>query len=144
MPRTAALLGMALSLAPLACATSVHPGLANAPALGSTPVAADASVRDVVANGRDSCERGLGPGPLRYQVPPCPGVERAAAATPIVNPAPSAKGIVIPWVEHYYSPWPCSSSDQNNEANRMTLGHLASPRAAPDRALSGPTCTWPL
>jgi hypothetical protein len=141
MPRTAALLGILMSLAPLACGTTVHPGLANVPALGTSPVAG-ASVHDVVANGRDSCERGLRPGPLRYQVPPCPGVERPAADRTIANRAPSAKGIVMPWVEHYYSRWPCSS--QKNEADRMTLARLAPRDAASDRALRGLTCAWPL
>jgi hypothetical protein len=139
MPRTAAMVGILMSLAPLSCATTV--GLANAPALGASP-RADAGVHDVVANGRDSCERGLGPGPLRYQVPPCPGVERPAADRTVTNPAPSAKGIVTPWVEHYYSPWPCSS--QENDSDRMTLARLASPHAAPDRASTGLTCAWPL
>ena len=78
MSRSTALLGMLMSLAPLACATTVRPGLANVPALGSSLIA-DASVHDVVANGRDSCEQGLRPGPLRYQVPPCPGLVRGAA-----------------------------------------------------------------
>jgi hypothetical protein len=141
MPRTAALLGMLMSLAPLACVTTVHPGLANAPALGTAQVA-DGSVHDVVANGRDSCERRLGPGPLRYQVPPCPGVERSGVDPTIANRAPGAKGIVVPWVNHFYSRWPCSSSE--NEADRMTLARLASPYAASDRALSGLTCAWPL
>jgi hypothetical protein len=143
MPRTAALLGMLMSLGPLACATTVYPGLANVPALGTGP-AADASVHDVVANGRDSCERGLGPGPLRYQIPPCPGVERPAAGpTVVANRAPSAKGIVMPWVEHYYSRWPCSSRE--NEADRMTLARLASPYAASDRnKLSRLNCAMPL
>jgi hypothetical protein len=139
MPRTAAMLGILMSVAPLSCATTV--GLANAPGLGSRPLA-DASVHDVVANGRDSCERGLRPGPLRYQVPPCPGVERPAAVRTVANRAPSAKGIVMPWVEHYYSGWPCSSRE--SEADRTTLARFAPPYAVSDRALSRLTCDWPL
>ena len=141
MPRTAALLGMLMSLAPLACTIAVQPGLANAPALGTRPVA-DFGVHDVVANGRDSCGRALGPGPLRYQVPPCPGVERPRADSSIASRAPGTKAIVMPWVEHYYSPWPCTSRE--NEADRMTLARLASPRVASDRPSSGLTCAWPL
>jgi hypothetical protein len=141
MPRTVALLGILMSLVPLACATTVYPGLANVPALGTAPVV-DPSVHDVVANGGDSCERGLGPGPLRYQAPLCPGVERRSLSLPVENRAQSQKGIVMPWVEHYYSPWPCSSS--KNEANLITLARLRSPYLASDRALSGLTCAWPM
>jgi hypothetical protein len=56
MPRTVPLLGILMSLVPLACATTIYPGLANVPALGAGPVV-DPSVHDVVANGGDSCER---------------------------------------------------------------------------------------
>ena len=139
MPRTAALFAMLMSFAPLACATTVHPGLANAPALGGSPVA-DVTVHDVVANGRDSCERKLGPGPLRYEVPSCPPVERPVLPTIVVNPASSEKGIVMPWVEHYYSRAPCSWSD--TEADRMTLVRQQ-PYAVSDRPLGGLAC-WPL
>jgi hypothetical protein len=141
MPRTTALLGILMSLAPLACATTVRPGLANVPALGSSLVA-DASAHDVVANGRDSCERSLRPGPLRFQVPPCPGVVRGAPDPSVASRAPKAKGLVVPWVERYYSRWPCSSGEY--EADRMTLARLAPPYAASDRALSGLTCARPL
>lgn len=139
MPRTTALFAMLMSLAPLACATTVHPGLANAPALGGSPVA-DVAVHDVVANGPDSCERKLGPGPLRYQVPSCPPVERPVVQTIVVNPASSEKGIVMPWVEHYYSRALCSASD--GEPDRMTLVRQQ-PYAVSDRPLSGLAC-WPL
>jgi hypothetical protein len=144
MPRTAPLLGMVMSWAPLACAATIHPGLANVPALGTRPIA-DASVHDVVANGRDSCERGLGPGPLRYQLPPCRSVERLVVDSNVANSAPSAKGIVMPWVDHYYSRWPCASS--KDEAGRMTLAHLAlgPSYAASDGMLgSAKTCAGPL
>jgi hypothetical protein len=143
MPRTTALLGtMLMSLAPLACVNTVHPGLvnvANVPATAISPVA-DASVQDVVPNGSYSCERRFGPGPLRYEVPPCPGVDRPAADPTVANRVPSAKGIVMPWVEHYYSP--CAS--WKNEAGRITLARLASPYVASDFAFSGLTCAWPL
>jgi hypothetical protein len=140
MPRTAALLGILMFLGPLACASTVHPGLANAPALGSNPPV-DATVHDVVANGRDSCERKLGPGPLRDEVPPCPGVERPASPPIVVaSPALSGKGIVMPWVEHYYSRGPCVSSE--DEADRMTLARQP-PYTASSRSLGGLTC-WPL
>jgi hypothetical protein len=130
------------SLAPLACAMTIHPGLANVPALGASPIA-DASVHDVVANGRDSCGRGLGPGALRYQLPPCLDVERPAIDSSVSKLAP--KGIVVLWVDHYYSRWPCPSS--KNEPGSMTLAHLApSPAATNNFALSpsAQTCAWPL
>jgi hypothetical protein len=139
MARTAALLAMLMSLAPLGCATTVRAGLANAPALGGTPVA-DATVHDVVANGRDSCERKLGPGPLRYEVPPCPAVEQTAPSRRPVEPVSSEKGIVTPWVDHYYSRAACSSSD--GDGDLVTLARQV-PYAPPGRPLSGLTC-WPL
>jgi hypothetical protein len=139
MPRNAALLAMLMSVGPLACATTVHPGLANAPALGGSPVA-DATVHDVVANGRDSCERKLGPGPLRYEVPPCPAVEQTAAPRVVVEPVSSEKGIVTPWVDHYYSRAACSSSDSDGDP--MTLARQL-PYAPPGRPLAGLAC-WPL
>jgi hypothetical protein len=144
MARTAALFGMLTSLAPLAplaCATTVQPGLANVPATAIRP-ATDPGVQDLVANGRDSCERRLGPGPLRYQVPPCPGAERSAADPAVANQAPSANGIVMPWVEHDYAPWPCASWEGG--AKRTKLARLASPYVGSDLALSGLTCVWPL
>ena len=92
MPRTAAWLGMLTSLATLSCTTTVYPGLANAPALGTNP-SAEASVHDAVANGREACGRGLGPGPLRSQVPACPGVERSRGDSTTANRPPDASGI---------------------------------------------------
>jgi hypothetical protein len=56
----------------------VQVGLANAPVLGGdTP---ETRVNDVIANGRDSCERGaFPPGEvLRGQVPPCSTKETVA------------------------------------------------------------------
>jgi hypothetical protein len=141
MHRTTAILEVMMSMAPLSCATTVHPGLVNVPALGTSAIA-DASVHDVVANGRDSCERGLGPGPLRYQLPQCSGVERPAVGSNVANFAPRAEGIVAPWVDHYYSRWPCSSS--RNEG-RMTLAHLGPSFAASESVLtSAQTCAGPL
>jgi rRNA maturation protein Nop10 len=57
----------------------VHPGLANAPALGG--VTPETRVRDVIANGHDACNRGMFPegGVLRGQVPPCGGESHYAA-----------------------------------------------------------------
>jgi len=97
MHRVAALIGVLVSLTPVACATTVQPGLANAAALSTSPVT-DASVHDVIANGRDSCQRGLGAGPLRHQFPPCPEVARPgpAPAPFVIRVAPPEKGFVMP------------------------------------------------
>jgi hypothetical protein len=129
---------MLASLAPLGCAMTVQPGLANASALSTTPVA-DATVNDIVANGRDSCAREFGPGPLRDQIPACPAVEeRRAGQPPVIGVAPPA--IVIPWVEHYYSRWPCLLLE--NEASRLTLANPAA-LSVGERGLSL-TCAGPL
>jgi hypothetical protein len=140
MPRGTTLLGILACMTPLACGATVHPGLANAPALSNVPVA-DAAVQDVVANGRDSCERGLGPGPLRYQFPPCPGVERPAAV--VITSRPRGMGdLYLPWVEHYYSRWSCPWSAR--QPARMTLVRLGAPDPEPDHVLKRLTCLWPL
>jgi hypothetical protein len=139
MPRGVALVGMLVSLTAVGCAMTVQPGLANVPAL-SSPVA-DASVHDVIANGRDSCERGFGAGPLRHQFPPCPGVERHAPTPVVIHVAPPENGFVMQWVEHFYSRWPCSAPE--NEANRVTLGRPESPYTASERGLSL-SCVEPL
>jgi hypothetical protein len=135
IPRTIALVGM---LASLGCPTGVQPGLANVPVLSTSPVA-DANVHDVVANGRDSCERGQGPGPQRYQIPECAD-ERLATPPGVVSVAPPS-ATVMPWLEHYYSRWPCALSE--DQASRMTLTNPASPHAASDRGLIL-TCAGPL
>jgi hypothetical protein len=107
----------AFSIAPLVvgCGSSVRPGLANAPRLGQAPTVDD-RVSDVISNGDDACglysERGV----LRNKVPPCPqwsGV--APSGVPVLRPvsavAPSG-GLVEPWLNHFYSGWPCSPKTQ--------------------------------
>jgi len=141
MPRTAALLGMLMLLAPVACTTMVRPGLANAAALGGTPV--DARVHDVIANGSDSCERRLGSGPLRNEVPPCPTARPPASDPAMGKYASSKKEVAVPWVEHYYTHWPCSSRDDDHGGRVTVAGSFASPAITSDRALGGMTCTAP-
>jgi len=134
VPRTAALFGILMSLPPSACTTLVRPGLTNAPALSGTPV--DARVHDVIANGSDSCERRLGSGPLRNEVPPCPSGGRLPSRFPAVIQAP---GETLP-IEHDEMAWPCSLWD--DPVSRVTLaGAFASPPTASGRALRGATCT---
>ena len=123
MPRAPALVAMLMSVMPLACATTVQPGLANAPA-PSTNAIAPADVHDVIANGRDACERGLGAGPLRYQIPACPGVERPGAPPVVLRVASPAQRSVMPSVRHFYSRLPCASLE--TEAIRLTLANPAS------------------
>jgi hypothetical protein len=141
MPRTAILLGMLMLLARVACTTMVRPGLANAAALGGTPV--DARVHDVIANGGDSCERRLGPGPLRNEVPACPTARTPVSDAAAGRYASSMKEVTVPWVEHYYTHWPCSSR-HDEHVGRVTLaGSFASPAITSDRAFGGATCAVP-
>src|ERR1700689_1392586 len=121
MPRMVALIGVLMSLAPLGCATVFRPGLANAPQLSGSPIV-DVRVHDAVANGRDSCERRPGAGPLRNEVPAC------AVATPpglhpsVVTGAGSespAKGDPMPWVKPYSDRGSCPSWD--NRMGRLTV-----------------------
>jgi hypothetical protein len=110
-----------LSLAPaaLGCgasvSASVHPGLANAPKLGSGPSSED-HVTDVVANGDDGCGRtpelAGQPGANGYpgnRVPPCAtlSLTRPVAATVTPSPANEPGELVQPWLNHFYVGWPC-------------------------------------
>lgn len=88
------------------CASSVTPGLANAPRLGGTGMA-DERVGDVIANGNDACDAEARGGPLRAQLPACPTVEVPAAAAFKVTTHPSGPGLVVRWVQHFYARWPC-------------------------------------
>ena len=98
----------AFCLAPwiVGCASSVQPGLANAPRLGGAPVA-DERVSDVISNGNDSCARSVGPGPLRGRLPPCPTTHPTRWAVAPSTATSAGGGLVGPWVEHFYSGWPC-------------------------------------
>ncbi|HEY3820486.1 MAG TPA: hypothetical protein VGL81_25145 [Polyangiaceae bacterium] len=102
----------ALCFAPwiVGCAASspVQAGLANAPWLGGTQLG-DARVSDVISNGNDSCARNAGPGPLRGRVPACPTTHptRWSPVTPSSSTSAGGESLVGPWVEHFYSGWPC-------------------------------------
>jgi hypothetical protein len=69
------------------CAPSVPVGLANAPVLGGATV--ETRVHDVIANGRDSCERSAFPQGevLRGHIPPCVTKEPAAGVPALLFPA---------------------------------------------------------
>lgn len=94
-------------VAVIGCGPSVQPGLANAPSLGKVP-SADERVTDAVANGHDACQRNVGPGPLRYQVPPCPTIVPEAPPVRLsVRPSGATDAGADGWLEHYWKGWPC-------------------------------------
>ncbi len=136
MPRTVALIGVLMSLVPLGCATAFRPGLANAPQLNGSPIV-DVRVHDAVANGRDSCERRVGAGPLRNEIPAC------AVATPTVSkPSVAVDGspatvVPAPWVKPYSDRGSCPSWD-----NRM--GRLTLTEGFAFASTTAKTCTTPL
>jgi hypothetical protein len=115
-----------MSLVPLGCATAFRPGLANAPQLSGSPIV-DVRVHDVIANGRDSCERRLGAGPLRNEIPACTAPTPAAVATPTATPSAAvitvggspANVTQVPWVQPYSDRGTCPSWD--NRMGRLTL-----------------------
>ncbi len=108
MSRWPVLLALSLSAWTVGCATSVRPGLANAPRLGGTGVA-DERVRDVVANGDDACGVHAEHGSLRYRVPPCPAVHPAMGSSWLpVSARSSSDALVVPWLQHFYVGWPCA------------------------------------
>jgi hypothetical protein len=115
------LVGAVLVQTSSACSSVVQPGLANAPTLGTTSTA-EARVTDVIANGLDSCGRELDPGPLRHRIPKCPTVTERA--TPIsfrfvLPPGSTGDDVVQPWLEHYYSGWPCSHGGGLSDGERL-------------------------
>jgi hypothetical protein len=65
----------AASMALLGCG---EVGLANAPAVGGAQVE-PGRLRDVIANGEESCERSVGGSPLRGHYPPCSPANAAIA-----------------------------------------------------------------
>jgi hypothetical protein len=110
------------SIAPLVvgCGSSVRSGLANAPRLGTAPTVAaptvDDRVSDVISNGDDACGLYTERGVLRNKIPPCPpwtGVAAVggSALRPVSVAAPNG-GLVEPWLNHFYSGWPCSPKTQ--------------------------------
>jgi hypothetical protein len=116
MPRTVALFGALMLLVPLGCATAFRPGLANAPQLNGSPIV-DGRVHDAIANGGDSCERRLGPGPLRNEVPACVAV--TPASDPVALDGAPANAAMPPWVKPYFDRGSCPSWD--NRMGRLTV-----------------------
>jgi hypothetical protein len=108
-----------VSIAPLAfgCGSSLRAGLSNAPNLGGSPIAEGRAngvvangITDVVANGDEAC--GVYPehGVLRNRFPPCPTYTPArpvASFTPRPVADDSPRGLVEPWMNHFYTGWPC-------------------------------------
>jgi hypothetical protein len=113
-----------MSLVPLGCGTAFRPGLANAPQLNGSPIV-DVRVHDAIANGRDSCERRLGSGPLRNEVPACavatPPPSNASVvvgAVGTLNESP-ARAASTPPVKLYSDPDGCPS--WSNRMGRLTV-----------------------
>jgi hypothetical protein len=106
---------------PLAgCVSSVQPGLANVPRLDGLG-AADDRVADVIANGDDSCGRHGEEGPLRGRWPPCPAHARAAVVTrPSPGTGSTGESLVLPWLEHFYTGWPCAHAVGRTTARSET------------------------
>jgi hypothetical protein len=110
------------SMAPLAmgCGSSMRAGLSNAPNLGGSPIAEGRAndvvatgVTDVVSNGDEACGRYAEHGVLRNQIPPCPTYTPAhpvATFTPTASTDGAARGLVQPWLNHFYVGWPCPES----------------------------------
>jgi hypothetical protein len=91
------------------CATTIEPGLANAPRLGGSQ-ASDLRIHDVVSNGADSCGRHAEHGPLRARIPPCPTAGHPVVGTVLFTESPDTESLVLPWLEHFYADWPCSTA----------------------------------
>ena len=87
------------------CAVNAVPGLANAPTLGGTT--AETRVHDVVANGKDACERSAFPegAVLRGQIPPCTSKEILVKTVAFSQPTPTGE----PWLSPSYPIGVCPS-----------------------------------
>jgi len=110
MSRWLVLTVLSAALPLFGCASSVRPGLSNAPRLGGTPTA-DNRIGDVVSNGDDACGVYAEHGVLPNRIPPCqsrsaanppPGSEPLLPAS-VAPPSP----LVEPWLDHFYIGWPC-------------------------------------
>jgi hypothetical protein len=113
-----ALIGFLMSLLPLGCATVFRPGLANAPQLNGSPMV-DPRVHDAIANGRDSCERRLGAGPLRNEQPACVASLPPVSNPPVMRGEPPVETLPVPWVKPYSDRGSCPSWD--NRMGRITI-----------------------
>jgi hypothetical protein len=108
-----------LSMLLVGCTSTIQVGLANAPVLGgATP---DSHVSDVIANGRDSCERSMFSqgAVLRGQIPAC-------GAKSVVAPEPNDllwTERVSSWGPPQYSLGPCPSV--RREGTRTPTGLAA-------------------
>jgi hypothetical protein len=109
-------------------AASVQVGLSNAPNLGGSPQAEGRAsgvvangVTDVVANGSESCGRYAESGVLWNQWPACPkptpyhGNQTATAAPTANDPT---HGLVQPWLNHFYTGWPCAEASGSGRKTR--------------------------
>ena len=87
-----------------------------------------------IANGADACglhgERSV----LRGHVPPCLSTVRNAAVVSVAPRSATDDSLVEPWVEHFYSGWPCPRAP----AGRKRLGWPGPPRRP--RARPAATC----
>ena len=123
-----------VSMAPAAfgCGSSFRAGLSNAPNLGGSPTADGRAngvlatgVTDVVSNGDDACGRYAEHGVLRNQVPPCPSWSPARQPRPVATFAPAAstddasRGLVQPWLNHFYVGWPCAEPATASATRRV-------------------------
>jgi hypothetical protein len=108
MSRWLLLTAFSMACGLVGCApSSIRPGLANVPRLGGT-AADDERVRDVVANGDDSCSAHAEQGPLRYRWPPCTSSAHPIADTELLPAYIGLReSLVMPWLEHFYVGWPC-------------------------------------
>jgi hypothetical protein len=120
------------------CAASVRPGLANVPRLDGLG-AADDRVGDVVANGDDSCGRHGEDGPLRNRWPACPAHSRAAMTT-VLLPETTRRGesLVVPWLEHFYTGWPCTHAVAREIASSETHTAAWTPVSTPAHSCGEP------
>jgi len=115
------------------CASSVQVGLANAPLLGGAT--SETRVHDVIANGRDSCERSAFPQGqvLRGEIPPCVIGEPVGTGIPdfrwLLPPArpwqvPGYRGRACPHA------WPGASVAERAENGSSALAFSSSERLA--------------
>jgi hypothetical protein len=108
----------------LGCAPSLQPGLANAPRLGGTGLT-DERMRDVIANGDDACSRQAEHGLLSNRIPPCPPAVGPAIGTEFSAKAATNDSLVLPWLRHFYTGWPCAHPALLPAAKTKTIAATA-------------------
>jgi hypothetical protein len=115
-----------LTVQPGLASVSTQPGLAAAPPTPPDDGTMESSppIRDVIANGNDSCPRArvASGDPLRYRFPTCPGFGEARPSVPNLLGAPTfPPEPAALWNVHLHGLPPCSGTNERSKELAMMV-----------------------